>query len=778
MKCIRRKKMKGLKKRVAALAAAAALAVSGVTGCGTVNADKVIAKVDDTEITMGLLNFYVRYQQGVYETNYAQMMGGIDAMWSAEVGEGKTYEQSMKETSIELLKQMCVLEDHMDEYEITLTEEEKAKIKQAAEDFVKANKEEELEAISGDAETVERLLTLMTEQKKMHDAITAKADMEVSDDEARRKGMQYVLFSFTKTKDDGTTETMTVEEKKELKKEAEAFLNACKGANFAIEDITTRPLKKTPPAPFTTSTLQQEAARKLGYTVAQTMMIAQRLYESGFITYMRTDSVNLSEFATIGSKDAIIKMMGERYVHPRHFETKTKGAQEAHEAIRPTYMENQSIEGTAQEKKLYDLIWKRTIASQMADAELEKTTVTISISSSSEVFTAIGEVIKFDGFLRVYRESYDDENEQEDESNLLPPLKKGQKLEHGPIVATERFTQRPPRYTEASLVRKLEELGIGRPSTYAPTISTIQNREYVEKGNKDGEERMFNVLTLKDQQVKDENHTEITGTEKAKLFPTDTGTVVNDFLTEYFPDILDYNFTASVEKEFDEIAEGEVKWTSILKTFYDQFHPSVENTLAIKTEHKVGERILGEEPETGKPVSVKIGRFGPMAQIGTAEDEEKPRFAQMKKGQSIETITLEEVLELFKLPRTLGEYEGKTVSVGIGRFGPYVLHNKVYVSLPKTMDPMEITLEEAEQLILEKRTKEAERHIKKFAEEPELEILNGRYGPYIAYKGNNYKIPKDIVPQDLSLHSCMELIRIQDEKGVTSAPKKKFAKKK
>ena len=507
-------------------------------------------------------------------------------------------------------------------------------------------------------------------------------------------------------------------------------------------------------------------------------MIAQRLYESGFITYMRTDSVNLSEFATIGSKDAIIKMMGERYVHPRHFETKTKGAQEAHEAIRPTYMENQSIEGTAQEKKLYDLIWKRTIASQMADAELEKTTVTISISSSSEVFTAIGEVIKFDGFLRVYRESYDDENEQEDESNLLPPLKKGQKLEHGPIVATERFTQRPPHYTEASLVRKLEELGIGRPSTYAPTISTIQNREYVEKGNKDGEERMFNVLTLKDQQVKDENHTEITGTEKAKLFPTDTGTVVNDFLTEYFPDILDYNFTASVEKEFDEIAEGEVKWTSILKTFYDQFHPSVENTLAIKTEHKVGERILGEEPETGKPVSVKIGRFGPMAQIGTAEDEEKPRFAQMKKGQSIETITLEEVLELFKLPRTLGEYEGKTVSVGIGRFGPYVLHNKVYVSLPKTMDPMEITLEEAEQLILEKRTKEAERHIKKFAEEPELEILNGRYGPYIAYKGNNYKIPKDIVPQDLSLHSCMELIRIQDEKGVTSAPKKKFAKKK
>ncbi len=414
----------------------------------------------------------------------------------------------------------------------------------------------------------------------------------------------------------------------------------------------------------------------------------------------------------------------------------------------------------------------------MADAELEKTTVTISISSSSEVFTAIGEVIKFDGFLRVYRESYDDENEQEDESNLLPPLKKGQKLEHGPIVATERFTQHPPRYTEASLVRKLEELGIGRPSTYAPTISTIQQREYVEKGNKDGEERQFNVMTLKDRQIKDENHTEITGTEKAKLFPTDTGTVVNDFLTEYFPDILDYNFTASVEKEFDEIAEGEVKWTSIMKTFYDQFHPAVEKTLAIKTEHKVGERILGEEPGTGKTVSVKIGRFGPVVQIGTVEDEEKPRFAQMKKGQSMETITLEEALELFKLPRTLGEYEGKTVSVGIGRFGPYVLHNKVYVSLPKTMDPMEITLEEAEQLILEKRTKEAERHIKTFEEEPELEILNGRYGPYITYKGSNYKIPKDIVPQDLSLASCLELIKLQDEKGPATTKKGRFAKKK
>ena len=555
------------------------------------------------------------------------------------------------------------------------------------------------------------------------------------------------------------------------KKEAKAFLDKCMGATFTIDDIITRPGKKTPPAPFTTSTLQQEAARKLGYSVTQTMMIAQRLYESGFITYMRTDSVNLSEYATISSKDTIVKIMGERYVHPRHFETKTKGAQEAHEAIRPTYMENQTIEGTQQEVSLYNLIWKRTIASQMADAELEKTTATISVSNSSDVFTAIGEVITFDGFLRVYRESYDDDNEQEAESHLLPPLKKGQKLEQSSIVATERFTMHPPRYTEASLVRKLEELGIGRPSTYAPTISTIQQRQYVEKGAKEGVERAFNVLTLQGQQIKDEDRTEMTGAEKAKLFPTDTGIVVNDFLTEYFPDILDYNFTASVEKEFDEVAEGEAKWTSILKTFYKQFHPSVENALAVKTDHKVGERILGTDPATGKPVSVKIGRFGPMVQLGSADDEEKPRFAQLRKGQSIETLTLEEALELFKLPRTLGEYEGLTVSVGLGRFGPYVLHNKVYTSMPKTLDPMDITLEEAIELILEKRKKEAERHIKAFEEEPELEILNGRYGPYIAYKGSNYKIPKEIVPQDLSLQSCMELIKLQNEKEET-APKR------
>lgn len=563
------------------------------------------------------------------------------------------------------------------------------------------------------------------------------------------------------------------------KEEARKLLEACKQATFTINDVSTRPLKKSPAAPFTTSTLQQEAARKLGFTVAQTMMVAQHLYESGQITYMRTDSVNLSELAINGSKTAIAQLMGERYVHPRHFATKTKGAQEAHEAIRPTDMSNSKIEGSAQEKRLYDLIWKRTIASQMADAELEKTTVTISISNSADTFTATGEVVKFDGFLRVYKESYDDENEQgDDEARMLPPLKKGQSLQRQNITATERFTQHPPRYTEASLVRKLEELGIGRPSTYAPTISTIQQREYVVKGDKPGEERSFNTLTLKDNAISDTDSTEITGAEKSKLLPTDIGTVVNDFLLEYFPGILDYNFTANVEKQFDEIAEGEEQWTTILKHFYTQFHPSVENTLATKSAHKAGERILGNEPKTGKQVSVKIGRFGPVVQIGTSEDDEKPRFAQLKKDMSIETITLEEALDLFKLPRTLGEFEGKTVTIGNGRFGPYIYNNGKYTSLPKTYDPMSVTLEEAIDLIKEKEQAEAKKHIKKFEAEPELEIMNGRYGPYIAYKGNNYKIPKDIVPEDLSLESCLELVKLQSDKETTKPKKGRYAKKK
>lgn len=572
----------------------------------------------------------------------------------------------------------------------------------------------------------------------------------------------------------GTTVELKAELSRRIKTKAEArkLLESCQSATFTINDITTRPLKKSPAAPFTTSTLQQEAARKLGFTVAQTMMVAQRLYESGLITYMRTDSVNLSELAINASRETISNLMGERYVHTRHFATKTKGAQEAHEAIRPTYMENTKIEGTPQERKLYDLIWKRTIASQMADAEVEKTTVTIGISNEPDTFAATGEVVKFDGFLRVYRESYDDDMEgQEDETHLLPPLTKGQTLAHEGITATERFTQHPARYTEASLVRKLEELGIGRPSTYAPTISTIQQREYVVKGEKPGEERTYNVLNLHDNRITDTNHTEITGAEKAKLMPTDTGTVVNDFLIEYFPDILDYNFTASVEKQFDEIAEGDKQWTAILKTFYKQFHPSVENTLATKSAHKAGERILGTDPVSGKQVSVKIGRFGPVAQIGTADDEEKPRFAQVKKEMSIETITLEEALELFKLPRTLGEYEGKNVVVGAGRFGPYIQNNGLYASLPKTMDPLAVTLEEAIELIQKKQEAEAQKHLKKFEEEPELEILNGRYGPYIAYKGSNYRIPKDIVPQDLSLQACLEIVRLQSDKE-SSRPKR------
>lgn len=589
-----------------------------------------------------------------------------------------------------------------------------------------------------------------------------------------------VTAVFRVTDADGKPVEMKAELPNRLKTKQEALqlLEHCKQASFVIEDIATRPLKKGPAAPFTTSTLQQEAARKLGFTVAQTMMLAQKLYEAGLITYMRTDSVNLSEYATVGAKEAILKMMGDRYVHQRHFMTRTKGAQEAHEAIRPTYMESTSIEGTSQEKRLYDLIWKRTIASQMADAELEKTTVTISLSGREEKFIAVGEVVTFDGFLRVYKESVDEDTESEDESHLLPPLKVGENLERLEIMATERFTQRPARYTEASLVRKLEELGIGRPSTYAPTISTIQQREYVEKGERPGVERSYNVLCLQEDCISDSVQTEVTGVEKAKLFPTDTGIVVNDFLTAYFPEILDYNFTANIEKEFDEVADGEKPWTEIMEQFYEGFHASVERTLATKSEHKVGERILGEEPGTGKLVSAKIGRFGPVVQIGTAEDEDKPRFAQMKKGQSIETISLEEALELFKLPRTLGDYEGKAVSIGTGRFGPYVRYDNKYISLPKELDPMVVTMDEAVALILEKRDEEARRHIKRFEEEPELEILNGRYGPYIAYKGANYRIPKEVVPEDLSLKSCLDIVKLQTERAAMATKRGRGSKKK
>lgn len=587
-------------------------------------------------------------------------------------------------------------------------------------------------------------------------------------------------FRVTAVFDDGNGNEVRAELNRRFKtkEEAKDFLEKCIGAEFKIEDITTRPVKKSPVAPFTTSTLQQEAARKLGYTVAQTMMLAQRLYENGLITYMRTDSVNLSELALGTSRETIVSLMGERYAKTRQYATKTKGAQEAHEAIRPTYMANQSVEGTSQEQRLYELIWKRTLASQMADAELEKTTATISISGMEDVFVAVGEVVTFDGFLRVYKESYDDDAEQESENRLLPQLVVGQQFTNREIQAVERYTQAPPRYTEASLVRKLEELGIGRPSTYAPTISTVQQRGYVEKGNREGVQRTYEVLKLTAGKIKESTRTEMTGSEKSKLLPTDVGTVVNDFLMEYFPAIMDYNFTANVEKEFDEVAEGEKPWTGLMEQFYQKFHPLVEQTLSVKSEHKVGERVLGIDPSSGKPVSVKIGRFGPMAQIGSAEDEEKPRFAQLNKEHSLETITLEEALELFKFPRALGDIDGKPVTVGKGKFGPYIRYENTYVSIPKTVDPLSVTLEEAEQMLKDKQEAEAKKVIKTFAENPDLQILNGRYGPYIAYQKKNYKIPENVEPADLNLDACFKVIELQKEKSETrkvirSAKKKK-----
>ena len=556
--------------------------------------------------------------------------------------------------------------------------------------------------------------------------------------------------------------------------EAQAFLEKCSKAQFTIEDIATKPLKKMPAAPFTTSTLQQEAARKLGFTVAQTMMLAQRLYESGLITYMRTDSVNLSTLCLGACKDLIIEQFGKEYLKNRQYATKTLGAQEAHEAIRPTYMDNAGIEGTAPEKRLYSLIWKRTLASQMAEAELEKTTVTIGVSGVDEKFTATGEVTLFDGFRHIYRESTDDDSDVDGES--LPQVKVGEKLQPVEINAVERFSQHQPRYTEASLVRKLEELGIGRPSTYAPTISTIQQRGYVEKGDSAGKERSYHLLTLKEGHIEAGTATEMVGAEKSKLIPTDIGMVVNDFLLEYLPEILDYNFTANVEKEFDEVAEGEKRWDEVIKAFYSQFEPLVDNIMVARNEHKVGERVLGNDPATGKPVSVKIGRFGPIVQIGTAEDEEKPRFAQMKKGQSMETITLEEALKLFTLPRTLGEYEGKTVTVGAGRFGPYVHFDGGYVSIPKGTDPLKIELDAAVELILKKREQEAKKNIKSFEENPDMQVLNGRYGPYIAYQGSNYKIAKSHNPAELTLEDCLKIVEQQSKKPVASR-KRKYTKK-
>ena len=547
--------------------------------------------------------------------------------------------------------------------------------------------------------------------------------------------------------------------------EVEAFLEKCKDAKFMVESVTKKPLKRSPAPPFTTSTLQQEAARKLGFTVVQTMMIAQKLYESGRITYMRTDSVNLSTLCTNASKDEIIREYGKEYSQTRAYHTSSKGAQEAHEAIRPTYMNEPTIEGTAQEKRLYELIWKRTIASQMADAQLEKTTISINIGNTSEKFVATGEVVSFDGFLKVYLESTDDEEHAEDASHILPALKEGDELQRREILATEKYSLAPARYTEASLVKKLEDLGIGRPSTYAPTISTIQQRQYVVKGDKTGEERTFTIDSLKGIKITQKLKKEMAGSEKGKLLPTDIGIVVNDFLMENFPNIMNYNFTADVEKKFDDIAEGKTEWTNWMKDFDKGFEPEVKEVLEARNQHKAGERNLGNDPKTGKPVFVKIGRFGPVVQIGSAEDKDKPQFAQLPSDKSIETITLEEALELFKLPRELGEYEGITVTVGSGRYGPYILHNRKYVSIPKEDDPLTITLDRAIELIKEKREAEEKRHLKVFDEDDKMEILNGKYGPYIAYDGKNYRIPKakHESAEELTYEECMEIIKAAPE---------------
>ena len=542
--------------------------------------------------------------------------------------------------------------------------------------------------------------------------------------------------------------------------EVNAFLEKCKEATYTVESVTKKPVKRTPAPPFTTSTLQQEAARKLGFTVSQTMMVAQHLYESGKITYMRTDSVNLSKLCLGASKEEITRLYGQEYSKTRQYHTSSKGAQEAHEAIRPTYMDQSEIEGSSQEKRLYELIWKRTIASQMADAEIEKTTANISISGTDEQFVAQGEVVTFDGFIKVYRESSEDEEQQEEFGHLLPPLKKGQELTRREVIATERFSLGPQRYTEASLVHKMEELGIGRPSTYAPTISTIQQREYVQKGDKKGEDRAFTIFTLKGKQISQKTRKENVGSEKGKLIPTDIGIVVNDFLMDNFNDIMDYNFTAKVEQDFDKIAEGNETWTDMMQTFYDDFVPEVEKTMNSRNEHKAGERQLGTDPKSGRPVFVKIGRFGPVVQIGTADDQDKPQFAQLPKEQSMETITLNEALELFKLPRELGDYEHKPVTIGAGRFGPYILHNRQYASLPKDTDPMTITLDEAIALIEEKRKQDSQKHLKIFLEDPKLEVLNGRYGPYLAYDGKNYRLPKSMHEKaaQLTYDECMKVI--------------------
>ena len=604
--------------------------------------------------------------------------------------------------------------------------------------------------------------------------LVVEREREINNFKAEASFRVSAIFTATDTNGENTSFSAVLKNRFTEEKDALAFLEHCKNTTFTIEDIETHPTRKSPAAPFTTSTLQQEASRKFGFPVSVTMRVAQSLYESGKITYMRTDSVNLSDLALATSKAEIEAMAGKEYHKMRRYHTKSKGAQEAHEAIRPTYMNQHSIEGTAQEKRLYDLIWKRTIASQMADAELEKTTITIAVGGSREQFIATGEVMKFDGFLKIYMESSDDENDSEQEG-ILPKLAKGQQITQEQIVAQQRFSQHPPRYTEASLVRKLEELGIGRPSTYAPTISTILNREYVEKKEITNEAHDYRILTLKNGTIKAATQTEKPTVEKGKLTPTDIGIVVNDFLCENFPRIMDYNFTAKEEEQFDEIAAGKELWTKNIEEFYNDFHPTVES-VAKSTGKKAGERLLGTDPASGKPVFAKIGRYGAIVQIGEASDTDKPRFASLRTGQTLESITLEEALELFKLPLYLGEYEGEKVTVAVGRFGPYVRHGNSYTSVPKGEDPLSVTLERAIEIIEAKRREDKNKEIKKFEVE-DIQVLNGRYGAYIAHAGINYKIPKGNDPAALTLADCQKIIAEAKTKPA-SATKKRTARKK
>lgn len=558
--------------------------------------------------------------------------------------------------------------------------------------------------------------------------------------------------------------------------QARQLVEDCKTAAFTVADTSVKQVTKSPAPPFTTSTLQQEASRKLGFTVSQTMMIAQRLYEQGFITYMRTDSVNLSSLAINTISDEIKSTMGEEYLKVRKYHTSSKGAQEAHEAIRPTYISNHTIDGTPQEKRLYTLIWKRTIASQMADAQILKTTVDINISTRPERFVATGEQIKFDGFLKVYIEGKDDaaDDDNADTANLSNmAIAAGDSLSAQDIAATQRFTQQPPRYSEASLVKKMEELGIGRPSTYAPTISTIQQRKYVVKSEKETSNRQLKNITLAKGKISEKTTTETITSEKGKLMPTDIGVVVNDFLTQYFPNILDYNFTAKVEQDFDAIAQGKQEWTDSIRSFYNIFHPSVDKALNMRLEHKVGERVLGTDPATGKQVSVKIGKYGPVVQLGETDSDQKPQFASLLKDQSVATLTLEQALKLFEFPRVIGSFEDSDISVAVGRFGPYIKHAGKFVSIPKTLTPETITAEQAIKLIEDKRVEDKNKIVKTFENDDKLQVLNGRYGIYIAYNGANYKIPKNIDnPADLSYEQCMEIVDSQKDKATKTTKRR------